>query len=209
MRRVGGLLPCRSCRSRLNFQHGPLTALSDLQGRRALGQVRAPRLDSQRRWAPEIEICNMQKHIKVSLWKVYEIDYFWSIWLLGAFGGFCNLSAARWPPRCCNLSGWGRRRRGLRPRTLEDSVLGGPGRSRGRLGGPWVLLCAPGVPCALVGSLGRSLAVLGAPWALLASSWTLRGCALARSWALLCLGRLRAPWARLGAPPLDSATCFM
>ena len=34
-----------------------------------------------RRWAPKTQLCNMLKQVKVSLLKVYEIDYFWSIWL--------------------------------------------------------------------------------------------------------------------------------
>ena len=31
------------------------------------------------------KLCNMLKNVKVSLLKMYEIDYFWSIWLLGCF----------------------------------------------------------------------------------------------------------------------------
>ena len=45
-----------------------------------------------RRWAPKTKPCNMLKNIKVSLLKMYEIYYFWSMWLLCADGCFCNLS---------------------------------------------------------------------------------------------------------------------
>ena len=44
-----------------------------------------------RRGAPKTKLCNMLKNVKVSLLKVYEIDYFSSIWLLCAFGCFFNL----------------------------------------------------------------------------------------------------------------------
>ena len=47
------------------------------------------------RGVPQGKLCNMVKNVKISLLKVYEIEYFWSIWLLGAFESFCNLSAGR------------------------------------------------------------------------------------------------------------------
>ena len=49
------------------------------------------------RGVPQGKLCNMLKNVKVSLLQVYEIDYFWSTWLLDASEGFCNLSGGRWP----------------------------------------------------------------------------------------------------------------
>jgi len=37
----------------------------------------------------------MVENVKVSLLKVYEIDNFWSIWLLGDSESLCDLSAGR------------------------------------------------------------------------------------------------------------------
>ena len=46
---------------------------------------------------PPRKLCNMFKNAKVSSLQMYQIDYFWSTWLLDASEGFCNLSEGWWP----------------------------------------------------------------------------------------------------------------
>ena len=72
------------------------------------------------------KLCNMLKNAKFSLLQVYEIDYFWSTWLLDASEGCCNLSKSRWPLV-------------LQPPGLAVKVLGAPERSWALLECFWAL----------------------------------------------------------------------